>query len=272
MSTSSPLQPGGAALPAAAALTCSSKTGKPYCRHDAVEVEISAALAVDPQHWLEANGRPKRWRLETLVHLIRLRAAASDGHMLGVLLAEFLARAKPTIDSRAQGYGLADSEAIEIEVGDALVDLILAPAPTRMSEYLEVDARTMIRQRTDRAVAQRTDLPKARHFLATETDDDGGQSSTVEGLPDPSLDPLEHLLESEAAASKGLVRRLLRAVKDPRHRKAFILHKLRGWPYASPDADVPTLCSHFAPVGERQIRNWITTAIAQMRAAHGVEA
>jgi hypothetical protein len=109
--------------------------------------QCSAALAVDPEHWRDPDRRPDGWRLETLIHLVRLRAAAGDGHTVGVLVAEFLARAKRTIDSRAQGYGLADSEAIEMEVGDA---------------------RTIIRQRADRAVLQRKDLPKAHHFLTTE--------------------------------------------------------------------------------------------------------
>lgn len=254
-------------------MTCRKKSGTPYARHEGVEAEIAAALAIGSPAWLTAEGRPTaKWRLETLVHLIRLSAAAGDGHIVGALTAEFLARAKPTIESRAQGYGLADSEAIEIEVGDTLVDLIMAPTPTRMSEYLEVDAVTMIRQRTDRAVLQRGDLPKARDFRAAQPDDEGGWSPVVEALPDPGLDPLAHLLEAEAAAGSGLLRRLLRAVKDARHRKAFILHKLRGWPYTSPDPNTPTLCSQFAPTGERQIRNWINTAIAQMRAAHGDEA
>lgn len=271
MNTSSPPQTGGAAPPAAAPLTCSTKSGAPYRRRDAVEMQISAALALDPQHWRDPDRRPGPWRLETLVYLIRLRATAGDGHSVGALVAEFLAQAKRTMDRRAQGYGLADSEAIEIEVGDALVDLILAPVPTRMSEYLEVDARTMIAQRTDRVVLARRDLPKAHRFLTTEADDDGGWSPTVERLPDTALDPLEHLLEAEAPSSDTRVRRLLRAVTDPRHRKAFILKKLRGWPYDSPDSTVPTLCAHFAPVGERQIRKWIATAIAQMRAAHGAD-
>jgi len=271
MSTSSPPEPRGAAPPAAAPLTSCTKTGKPYRRHVSVETEISGALAIDPEHWRDPHRRPGAWRLETLVHLIRLRAVAGDGHAVGVLIAEFLARAKRTIDSRAQGYGLADSEAIELEVGDALVDLIHAPAPTRMSDYLEVDARTIIRQRTDRVVLGRKDLPKAHRFLTTDADDDGGWSPAVERLPDTALDPLQHLLEAEAPSSDARVRRLLRAVKDPRHRKAFILQKLRGWPYDSPDPAVPTLCGLFAPVGERQIRKWIATAIAQMRAAHGAD-
>lgn len=271
MNTSSPLEPRGAAPPAAAPLTCSTKSGAPYRRRDTVETQISAALVLDPEHWRHPDRRRGPWRLETLVHLIRLRAAAGDGHTVGALVAEVLARAKPTIDRRAQGYGLADGEEIEIEVGDAIVDLILAPVPTRMSEYLEVDARTMIAQRTDRVVLARKDLPKAHRFLTTEADDDGGWSPTVERLPDTALDPLEHLLDAEAPSSDARVRRLLRAVTDPRHRKAFILRKLRGWPYTDPDPAIPTLCSHFAPIGERQIRKWIATAIDQMRAAHGAD-
>ena len=273
MSTSSPPRPGGVILSAPRPLTCRKKSGEPYRRHEGVEAEISAALTVGPIAWLGPDGRPKaKWRLETLVHLVRSRVAAGDDRVVGALMAEFLSRAKPIVDSRAQGYGLADTEEIEIEVSDGVVDLIMAQAPTRMSEYLEVDAYSVLRQRTDRAVLKRRDLPKARDFRAAQPDDEVGWSPVVENLPDGGLDPLAHLLEAEDASGGGRVRSLLRAVKDPRHRKAFILHKLRGWPYTSPDPNTPTLCSHFAPIGERQIRNWINTAIAQMRGAHGDEA
>jgi hypothetical protein len=56
----------------AAPLTCCQKSGEPYTRHDGVEAEIARALG------MSHTVCDQIWRIETLVHLIRLRRRDND--------------------------------------------------------------------------------------------------------------------------------------------------------------------------------------------------
>jgi hypothetical protein len=244
----------------AAPLTCCKKTGEPYTRHDGVEAEILAALRLPRQEWPS-----RQWRLETFAHLIRLCADDNNPEVFGRLTHAFLEGSKPIVDRWSRGYGTADTEEIQIEVANRLGDLLMQAPPTRISEYLEIDAATVIQQVTLRASGK--DRPKANAFRSADQGEDGGYTPIVEGLAAENLDPLEHLL-AKIDADNGGVFRLLDAVSDPRHREAFILSKLYNWPLKDAPAGVPTLCSRFNK-SDRQIRTWIKTAIDQMRAAHG---
>lgn len=248
--------------PKAAPLTLCTKAGEAYRRHSAVEAEIAVALGLPYDQW---PGR--RWRLETLAHLVRLRLRDNDPKVFGSLAHAFLERAKPIVNRWSRGYGTADTEEIQIEVANRLGDLLWQTALTRTSEYLEVDAATVIKQLTLRSVGK--DRPKAGAFRSADMDEDGVYTPTVEGLASTGLDPLDHLL-AKAEAENGGPLRLLDAITDARHREAFILRVIYKWPLKDAPPSVLTLCSKFNK-GERQIRNWITTAIDQMRAAHGVE-
>lgn len=248
--------------PRAVPLTCSKRAGKPYARHDRTEEELTVALRLPHCEWPAS-----RWCLETLVHLIRLRSRDNDPDVLGKLTDTFLKMAKPIVDRWSQGYGLADTEEIQIEVSNRLGDLLMQGRPTRTSEYLEIDAATVIKQLTLRA--QGRDRPKAAAFRSVDRAEDGAYTLAVESLASEALDPGEHLL-AKIEAGKGGPLRFLNSITDPRHREAFILLKLYDWPLKDAPPGTPTLCSRFNK-SDRQIRNWIKTAIDQMRAAHGAE-
>jgi hypothetical protein len=248
--------------PRAAPLTCRKKTGEPYTRHREVEVQIAEALTLPISEW-----PAREWRLETLVHLIRLRACDNDRAVLGKLTMAFLEKAKPTVDRSSRGFGVADTEEIQIGVANGLGDLVMQAEPTRTSEYLEIDAVKIIRQVTFRVTG--TVRPRASALLAANQDEDGNYVPAVDQLASEGLDPAAHLLEQEAEAQGGVWRHL-NAIADPRHREAFILMKIYDWPLKDGPPGVPTLCQRFG-MSDRQIRNWINTAIDQMRAAHGAE-
>jgi len=244
-------------------LTSCKKTGEPYTRHTGVEAEICEALGLPPADWVD-----RRWRLETLAHLIRLRLRDNDPAILGRLTFEFLARAKPVVDRWSRGYGVADSEEIQIEVANRLGDLLQQDPLTTESEYLEVDAATKIKQIT--LAVTGSHRPKASAFRsAADRDEDGNYTPTVEGVASTDLDPAEHLL-AKADAEAGGPLRYLHAIADPRHREAFVLKVLYDWPVKDGPPGAPTLCQRFR-VSDRQIRYWIETAIKQMRDAHGAE-
>ena len=68
-------------------LTCFRKSGERYTRHQSVEDEIALALGMPHTVWCD-----QFWRIETLVHLIRLRRRDHDPHVLGMLTYQFLER------------------------------------------------------------------------------------------------------------------------------------------------------------------------------------
>jgi hypothetical protein len=190
----------------------------------------------------------------------------NDPAVLGELSSAFLRRASPIVDRWSKGYGPADSEEIQIKVSDRLGDLLMQESPTRTSEYLEIDAATVIKQLALRAAGDR---PKAHAFQSADRGEDGVYAPRVERLVSEDLDPLEQLLAKVELEDGGALR-LLDAITDPRHREAFVLARLRGWPLKDAPPGVPTLCARFNK-SDRQIRNWIAKAIEQMRAAHGAK-
>lgn len=166
----------------AAPLTCFRKSGEPYTRHEAVEDEIARALGMSHTVWCD-----QPWRIETLVHLIRLRLRDNDPHVLGVLTYQFLERVKPIVDRWSRGYGTADSEEIQITVADELGDLLNEASPSRTAEYLEIDAATIVKQATLRAIGP--DRPKAREFQSADRDEDGQYTQTVDRVASEAPDP-----------------------------------------------------------------------------------
>jgi hypothetical protein len=246
----------------AAPLTRFRKSGEPYARHEAVEDEIARGLGMPHTVWCDQS-----WRIETLVHLIRLRMHDNDPHVLGMLTYQFLEHVKPIVDRWSRGYGTADSEEIQIAVANELGVLLNEVPPSRTAEYLEIDAATIVKQATLRAIG--SDRPKAREFQSADHDGDGQYTQTVDRLASEAPNPVEQLL-AKAEEEVGGALRYLNAVTDPRHREAFILRHLYNWPLKDSPDGAPTLCERFK-MSDRQIRNWINTAIEQMRAAHGAE-
>jgi hypothetical protein len=247
----------------AAPLTCFRKTGEPYARHRAVEDEIARALSMSHTVWCD-----QLWRIETLIHLIRLRRRDNDPHVLGMLTYQFLERVKPIVDRWSRGYGTADSEEIQIAVANELGDLLNEVPPSRTAEYLEIDAATVVKQAALRAIGP--DRPKAWEFQSADRGEDGQFTQTVDHLAAEAPNPVEQLLAKAEEESGGALR-YLNAVTDPRHQEAFILRHIYNWPLKDGPDGAPTLCERFKPTSDRQIRNWLNTAIEQMRAAHGAE-
>jgi hypothetical protein len=184
-----------------------------------------------------------------------------------MLTYQFLERVKPIVDRWSRGYGPADSEEIHVAVANELGDLLNKFPPSRTAEYLEIDAATVVKQATLRAIGP--DRPKARDFQSADQNDDGHYTSTVERLASQDPDPVDQLVAKMEAEAGGALR-YLNAVTDSRHREAFILRYLYNWPVKDAPDGVPTLCERYKK-SDRQIRTWINTAREQMRAAHGAQ-
>lgn len=249
-------------------LTHSKKCGTPYRRPLSVESEIETAMsALATAEWQTQAVKLSALRLETLVCLARVRANANDPVALGKITAALLKAALPNIKRWRRGFTPTDAEEIDNAVAIQLVELVQLLAPTRTSEYLEISAGTVLKQLTLAEVAKRQDRPRPKDFVGQiETED--RTIDPIDNLADPGPDPLAQLLGSEAGRKS--LRAMLKAVKDPRHRKAFILHKLRDWPVQSKTPGQPDLMGYFN-MSRRQLHEWIKTASLQIKEALGGE-
>ena len=214
--------------------------GRPYARFDDVERAIAEVLGIDPTGaiLLEAPGK---WKTQTFVYFAR--NGGRQGELRGKLVREIMTRAGEIVKWNSRGFSPTDVEVISTTVIVYLVKLLFPEKPTRMSEYLEVDFKRVIVTQTVKQHPKFKDKPKP-HMVAT-------ASTTISGS-----DPLDKLVD---------------AVKDESHRKAFILRKLRRWPMTHSDPSVPTVTGYFglSPSKARTVQNWINQAIKEMREAFG---
>jgi len=94
----------------------------------------------------------------------------------------------------------------------------------------------------------------------------------IEFLPDLTSGPDDILLNLDMKKHRHrLLLKALRAVTDPRHREAVILHHGHGIPITSSKRGQKCLTRRFRKK-EREIRYWIDQAMQQMRAASGIQA
>lgn len=242
------------------------RKGKRYARHADVEGEIGNALQLPPAQWLQHAPEKGGWLNETRVHLIRRLRKNGDSAILGPILNALMKRAGHIIERWAQGFEEADLQQIADIVSVKIIERLLAPGDAAASEVLEVCFSTVVRNETLKEVEKmrrRRDVNLPAPIVQTE---EGEIIDPTASIRDERPDPLEALLESQE--SQPTLRELLRAVTDPRHRRAFILGEIRKWPYKPGNPPRPCLCGTFN-VSERQIRTWIGIAREEMRKAFG---
>lgn len=247
-------------------LTCSGANGEaPYCRHEDVEQEIAALLTLKPDQWLGNIGASKPCN-ETLVHVIRQLRAVDDQARLGRILDILMRRTAKIVERWAQGLSSTQFDDVANLVTLEVIGRLLTAEPTRKSDFLEASYSVAVKRLTLKQVAKINTRREIDQPQPNISNAEGEALDPVAMVIDERPDPLELLLASNER--RPTIRELLRAVIDPRHRRAFILKKIRNWPYHPGDPPGPCLCSKFN-LGERQIRNWIEKAEDQMRKAYG---
>ena len=242
------------------------KDGALFERFEDVESQIACALSLEQAQWPDRAPQRGGWCDETRVHLIRCLRDQDDRAILGSMLGTIMKRAGKIIEQWAQGYDETQLQAIADVVWIVVVERILAKEVTRVTEFLEVSFATAVKNLTLKEVAKverRRDINLSPPHKA---DDEGQVLDAVAAIVDDRPDPLAALIELEE--QRPTLRELLRAVKDRRHRHAFILHHIRKWPYQPGVPPRPCLCTKFGR-SERQIRTWIGTALEDMRQARG---
>lgn len=240
------------------------KGGGAYRRFADVEDEITQILrSSDPVAQL--LGSLGTCKTQTLVYFARHSLATRN--LVGKLVYEIMERAAGIITKNSRGYSDTDVEIIAGGVRTHLIELLFAETPTRMSENLEIDFNGAVRQQTIKEHRQFKDIPKPGAFETASTTPDG--SDPLDDRPDNTTNnPLDELIRK---TSPSQFRQLLLAIKNPKHRQAFILRKLYDWPMKSADPTVRTVTRYFdlRPDQARTVQYWIDRAIKEMREAFG---
>lgn len=258
-----PSKPPAAAVPP---LTHSGARKGRYKRRADVENEIRQALQLHSANWLAHAPEKGGWSDETRVHLIRRLGRNGDRAIFGALLYILMKRAGRIVQQWAQGFEETDFQQIADKVAVNIAGRLLAPKSMAAGEILEVCFSTVVRNETLKEVEKiqrRRDVNLPAPVVQTE---DGEIIDPTAFVRNERPDPLEELIESRE--SRPTIRELLRAVTDPRHRRAFVLRKIRKWPYQPGNPPKPCLCDTFK-VSERRIRTWIGIACDEMRKAFG---
>ncbi|GLQ82617.1 hypothetical protein GCM10007881_61400 [Mesorhizobium huakuii] len=241
------------------------KGGGAYNRFRDVEEEITQILRSGDPATLLLGGSLSTCKSQTLVYFAR--HSGTDRHLVGQLVHEIMSRAAAIVAKNSRGFSDTDVEIIAGGVRVHLVTLLFADPSTRMSENLEVDFHGAVRQQTIKEQRPFKDVPTANKFDTASTTADG--SDPLDDIPEKAASTaLDELIRK---TSPPQVRQLLKAIKDPKHRKAFILRKLRDWPMTSADPSMPTVTKYFGlrPEQARTVQYWIDRAIKEMREAFG---
>lgn len=268
-SSSSPFEPAPPRHEGVPPLSSSTREGEAYQRHADVEAEIARALARRRADWMAMCQGQGRLSNEAIVFLAR-QTLKDDRDLCGRLIHQ-LGRAVARIAGRwAQGFDPLTTDEIVWQVETEIIELVLAPTPSRQSEFLEMAFGKAVERRTINAVEKRRHSPMPLGVSRSDSSDDEPDAERqAERVADKSPDPeqIAAQLEDEIRR-RELIKRAYASVKDPRHLEAVILRHVRGWPITDKDPTKPTLVKHFGK-SERQIRNWINEGLEAMRAAIG---
>ena len=231
--------------------TMTTEDGKPYTRSPEVEAQIAETL-----HWSGADllGKHKSLLNETLVYHVR-RFRERDEHLCGVLLHELAQRTTRTVKAAMHGIDPLGKADIAMQVEVEVLELAIAPEPSRQSEFLEIAFTQAVKRR---ALNRREQFkgtvqghrgrykPKPwvnldehdkerRRPLEFAPDSRNGPESAVAAFQDEQF--REQAYEIVRAALEG---------EDDRLMLGFRLHVVDRWPLWSADPKVPTVARHFS--------------------------
>lgn len=266
-------------------LTHSKLDGGRYERDPAVEAEIAAVLAISPMQLIAKSSvrdeqSPHFIREETLAYFIRAYQAAGNVGVVTKVTEALLARWSHRIRRRLRALGLRQQDADDAyyDVVRVVITAITDLASDRGDFYQVRFARALklkVLSAYDKQLREVERVQRQIHFNAaadtTEEEDEQGEfdrstfSREAAELSRPDDDMLE---EEEHAERRRLLDTVIGTIQDPRHREAFVLHKLEGWQITADDPQDPhCLVRYFRKKSPKTIYNWIKQAEADIAAA-----
>jgi DNA-directed RNA polymerase specialized sigma24 family protein len=254
-------------------LTRSTKAGTPYVRPSDVESQLNALLNEPAAEQLARvkcteKGSPRFLKDECLVYLIREAWLADDSALYSELSQQLIRRCTPSIQRTLRLLGVAGDDLHDVygDVITAMITAILGDEGAgefyqakfrRAMRFLAINIHARYEREHERLVTENR-LPTTRG----EEDEDEEDGSLEERVRQPGdvADDAVQLLE---------IREALAAIRDPRHRQAFVLHHCDDWPIETQDPRAPSVSGHFK-VTPRTVNNWLRAVerdLAEWRAA-----
>jgi hypothetical protein len=187
-----------------------------------------------------------------------------------VLVGELILRTYRIAVAFAQGIDPASKEHILCRVEEKIFDLVLVKIPTPASDFLEVAFGLAVERRTHNEVRRHNRSPFGRrgdviHRFGGDGDDE--EIDPMAQIPDNGPIPQPGLLWSRDEKTRAKwYWKACRAVKNPLHLEAVRLRYCEGIPVESGDGETPDLAKYFNEK-PKNVRNWIATALKQMRHA-----
>jgi hypothetical protein len=255
-------------------LGCRNKRGKRYVRPRHIQAELRRIVPLDPSEWI---GRVENFQNETLVCLSRLTL---DSHpaVCGVLIKELRKRIRYRVQKFCGEMDDYDAEQFVESVEGQILELVLTKQPSTEREILEVAfGRAVKNLAIDESEKFKNSTAGHIADIAVDyTNVDGAEEGEeverpIEFLPDATSGPENILLNLDMKKHRHrLLRKALKAVTDPRHREAVILHHGHGIPITSCQRGKKCLTRHFRKDAD-EIKYWLRKAMQQMRAALGIQ-
>ena len=248
------------------------RSGRAYHRTPEVDAQIASALRLSPSE-LTARAKirdrdaPEFLKEEVLVYFVRLHHRAADFDTVNALSQVLLERCARRITRRLRALGLDKEDALTAyhQIVSEMIDAIIDPESDR-GEFLQV--------RFGRALRFRLLNVYDAWLCATKRD---AQHDSLTGSVDWSSDfdedtsdreqLGEHLGSGEDLAldlkHREMIQEALFAIRDERHREAFVLRHFEGWPLEADDPHGACLSRRFG-VSVKTVYNWLRTAEADL--------
>jgi DNA-directed RNA polymerase specialized sigma24 family protein len=263
-------------------LTRRTRDGRPYRRHPSVDAQIIEATRLSTPQLLarakeQDKTKPGFLKEECVVYFIRQAAFAQDSETVNSLTEALLRRCASWTVRRFRAFGLERTDAEEAyqDLVADMIDSIIDPTNDD-GEFFQIRFWRALRYRLIKSFDKRT--RRARRGLTHDSLSEaagGSKSLSDHGTELDDNVSLEEVIGSGEDVARDVEVRILseealRAIRDKRHREAFVLRHFEGWQLETQEPDHPSLSDYFG-VTDRTIRNWLRTAQADLdlwRATH----
>jgi DNA-directed RNA polymerase specialized sigma24 family protein len=255
-------------------LTRSTKAGIPYTRPPDIDAQLEELLHASADEQLtRANIADKTSSLyvsdECLVYLARQAALANDSELYNILACLLLKRVMRGIERKLRILGVAEDDVNDVHQG-VVSEMFISILEGPKGEYYQVRFRSALYRQLVKSYDR---YARRRRRAKREQSLDAPVQSVAEAERE-NTETLGELLEGREEVAAAVEQRILilealEAIRDPRHREAFVLHCYSGWPIESIDPGDPSLSQLYNRT-PRMVRNWLRTAdrqLAEWRAA-----
>jgi DNA-directed RNA polymerase specialized sigma24 family protein len=249
------------------------KDGTAYRRWKDVEFQIARISLPPKRDWMKELAT---LHSETIVSIVRELNGADD-ETASQLFQELSRRIYAIARRWLRNLDKFTAQGIILQVEIEIMELILAPKPTRQSDFLEIAFAKAVEHRIIDALRKHKKSVfghrgELQHEAMDEDYDENEEDERpIERVVDsrPDTEAVILALEDEVRRST-LVETAKAAVKERRWLEAVILHYVDGWPVTSTDPNTPSLVRRYKTT-RWKVRHGMDQVLEAMRTVLGVE-